>query len=79
MSFPPVRPGDECFLNIGNNNEVREYRSIQCSSKYCECMACKVLTETPWPSRHHQPPLCARRQCPHGRSHKGMGVHMYTH
>ncbi|VAH16888.1 unnamed protein product [Triticum turgidum subsp. durum] len=78
MPFPPVRPGDECFLNIGNNNEIREYCSIHCSSKSCECKACKVLTETPWPTRHRQLPLCARRQRSHGRSHKGMDVHMYT-
>uniref|UniRef100_A0A8R7TXS6 Acyl-[acyl-carrier-protein]--UDP-N-acetylglucosamine O-acyltransferase, mitochondrial n=1 Tax=Triticum urartu TaxID=4572 RepID=A0A8R7TXS6_TRIUA len=31
------KPGDECFLRIGNNNEIREYCSIHRSSKPCDC------------------------------------------
>ncbi|XP_020157082.1 probable acyl-[acyl-carrier-protein]--UDP-N-acetylglucosamine O-acyltransferase, mitochondrial [Aegilops tauschii subsp. strangulata] len=31
------KPGDECFLRIGNNNEIREYCSIHRSSKSCDC------------------------------------------
>ncbi|KAL5558475.1 hypothetical protein UlMin_034686, partial [Ulmus minor] len=27
------KPGDECFLDVGNNNEIREYTSIHRSSK----------------------------------------------
>ncbi|PNT72737.1 hypothetical protein BRADI_2g48510v3 [Brachypodium distachyon] len=30
------KPGDECFLHIGNNNEIREYCSIHRSSKSCD-------------------------------------------
>uniref|UniRef100_A0A0E0JNE5 UDP N-acetylglucosamine O-acyltransferase C-terminal domain-containing protein n=1 Tax=Oryza punctata TaxID=4537 RepID=A0A0E0JNE5_ORYPU len=31
------KSGDECFLQIGNNNEIREYCSIHRSSKSCDC------------------------------------------
>ncbi|XP_015693959.1 probable acyl-[acyl-carrier-protein]--UDP-N-acetylglucosamine O-acyltransferase, mitochondrial isoform X2 [Oryza brachyantha] len=30
------KSGDECFLQIGNNNEIREYCSIHRSSKSCD-------------------------------------------
>ncbi|WVZ69021.1 hypothetical protein U9M48_017880 [Paspalum notatum var. saurae] len=29
--------GEECFLHIGRNNEIREYCSIHRSSKSCDC------------------------------------------
>ncbi|CAO2178450.1 unnamed protein product [Urochloa humidicola] len=31
------KAGDECFLHIGRNNEIREYCSIHRSSKSCDC------------------------------------------
>ncbi|PUZ54997.1 hypothetical protein GQ55_5G177100 [Panicum hallii var. hallii] len=31
------KTGDECFLHIGRNNEIREYCSIHRSSKSCDC------------------------------------------
>ncbi|TVU35268.1 hypothetical protein EJB05_17150 [Eragrostis curvula] len=31
------KTGDECFLRIGCNNEIREYCSIHRSSKSCDC------------------------------------------
>ncbi|KAG8077766.1 hypothetical protein GUJ93_ZPchr0007g3376 [Zizania palustris] len=31
------KSGDEIFLHIGNNNEIREYCSIHRSSKCCDC------------------------------------------
>ncbi|KAL6845063.1 hypothetical protein ACP4OV_024558 [Aristida adscensionis] len=30
------KPGDECFLHVGSNNEIREYCSIHRSSKSCD-------------------------------------------
>uniref|UniRef100_A0A453FHN3 UDP N-acetylglucosamine O-acyltransferase C-terminal domain-containing protein n=1 Tax=Aegilops tauschii subsp. strangulata TaxID=200361 RepID=A0A453FHN3_AEGTS len=37
------KPGDECFLRIGNNNEIREYCSIHRSSKSCDCTVFRLL------------------------------------
>ncbi|KAJ1285171.1 hypothetical protein BS78_03G259700 [Paspalum vaginatum] len=31
------KTGEECFLHIGRNNEIREYCSIHRSSKSCDC------------------------------------------
>ncbi|PWZ09446.1 hypothetical protein Zm00014a_026002 [Zea mays] len=31
------KTGDECFLHIGRNNEIREYCSVHRSSKSCDC------------------------------------------
>jgi hypothetical protein len=29
--------GDECYLHIGNNNDIREYASVHRSSKPNDC------------------------------------------
>lgn len=38
------KPGDECFLVIGDNNDIREYTSIHRSSKSSDKTAIIILS-----------------------------------
>jgi len=48
-----MQEGDECFLYIGNNNDIREYASIHRSSKPEDTTVCGTV-----PNLHECPVAC---------------------